>query len=181
VVPVAVDLDDQLCPPVHVVDPPDPGLTSEVDLAVGRLDPRRHQDSEEEGLQPAGRRDVCGSPLGEQPTHERAALTAVPGELDGDPAQCIEVDQLHGQGVVEGPLDPARMDLPGQIEDRAGYGGHRHPIEHRLMTHRQAAWLVQDAHAGPAPRRSSPPGDVQAAPGEARQAPEQGRCLMGDD
>ena len=76
----AVDLDDEPERTIHEVDTPDPGVTSEVDLAIERRLPGLFEKRAETLLE-TGRRDATHGEPFEDLAHEDDAVATVLGQL----------------------------------------------------------------------------------------------------
>jgi hypothetical protein len=121
----AVDLDDDRSALDAQVDPPDPVLAAEVDLAIGH-DPRLLEDRDGPSLEPGGRRDVVVLPTADYLPHVGDAGAPTLRQFAEHPAQ----RRKHGGVVADGVLDGALGALEpgashaGEVEQRARNGGH---------------------------------------------------------
>jgi hypothetical protein len=105
----------------------------------------------------------------DQAANRTKSVASAPSGADA--LQVSQLDQAEPVCLLEGPLEPVLVDDLGEVEERAGDGRNRDPIEENSILAGDPALANGDASPLPSPRS----GDFDAASRHSAEPPER-RC-----
>lgn len=149
----AIGLDDQA-----EIGPVEVDFDAGDDLfAQGLRKAGRSGDGTEKDLQ-VGIREEKGVPV-EKPA--QATHAGLPGKAGEAFPQFLSVDQVALVGLVDGSLEPSRLELNRQVDEGAGWGRYRNPVAPRHVALCKR-WPAAGAYPRPAGFGTTPQADIDS-------------------